>query len=161
MNKEDIIKKINAYSAIKQDEANMIKERTEQLIKEYSEMIRSYIPKITDLYYITEALANNNIKNAFMFTDGISHEIGFFQGKLISGDIMHSDTKVICPRNVFGIEGGGCRGRDLRINLNDGTINYMGQRGDDYHLFYLKEIALNFDVWEKSVEQKINKLLEL
>lgn len=166
MTKEEALNKLNVYA----DKVNnkekkrleMKRETANNLINE----IKKLYPRIKDLYEIIQRTAELKIKNGNFFTDGISHNIGFYFDKFVVGNIISNhNNNCYSPKKYFGIQGGGCCGEDLRINVEDGSISYVAHNTNIdmditkyYSIYYMKSIINEFDNYEKKVYDYIQNL---
>lgn len=165
MTKEEALNKLNNYADKVNDEErkhlDMKRKEVNYLINE----IQKLYPRIKDLYEIIQHTAEIKINNGMFFTDGISHDIGFYVDKIVIGALLCQNNNCYAPEKYFGIRGGGCCGGDLRINVDDGSISYVEHNTNKniditeyYSIYYMKSIINGFDNYEKKMYDYIQNL---
>lgn len=141
METKELIEKINDFGVKKSVRKYNDFQKKKNEVEEYSCIIKRYIGKMRELYCVALAIFDNGIENSFLYTDGVSHGLGFFRE-------YKGSTSVYYPKKKFGIEGGGSCGSDLYVDLDNGEIIYEGEYGDYHHLYYLKKLAQTFNEWK-------------
>lgn len=165
MTKEEALNKLNNYAnKINNEEKKrlcMKRETINYLINE----IKKLYPRIKNLYEVIQHTAELKIANGQFFTDGISHNIGFYVDRIVVGVLLCQSNHSYTPKKYFGIQGGGCCGGDLRINIDDCSISYVKHHtninvdmGEYYSIYYMKSIINGFDNYEKKVYDYIQNL---
>lgn len=143
-----------------------IEKQTEEE-KKYNEFIflknkiLSFCDKLVELHEILNALAENKIENGKFFTNGIDHIVGFYGTLVIRRGMYRWDKEnTIAPNGLFGIEGGGCDGGDLVVDIFNKTLKYTytGKELEFNCISKMKKIVKEFDSFYKSVYEYVNNL---
>lgn len=159
MNKEEALEKLVYYS-----EAKLQKEAQEEneKLREYEALkskIETLFDRIIDLYYIVDKTAELRIKNGFLFTDGIDHNLGFYVEAFVIGFLLCDKEACYKPSVKFGIKGGGCEGGDIEINPFERTIDYSRSDYLSFNSIHkLERIVSEFDAYEKKVYDFVENL---
>ena len=139
------------------DKANKQEQEYQSLVSQ----LKSLIPRIKKLYPIVSACADYKVRNEhIMLTEGVTHEVGFFSGhKVLDRSCFGRFNGCFYPSNYFGIEGGGCDGGDLKIDIDTNEVFYTFP--DKYSrncILKMKKIINEFDMYEKKVLDFVEKL---
>lgn len=156
-----------ALLKIKKHSINKEIEKQTEEEKKYNEFIflknriLSFCDKLAELHEILNALSENRIENGKFFTDGIDHGIGFYGTLVIRRGMYRWDKEnTIAPNGLFGVEGGGCDGGDLVVDIFNKTLKYTytGKELDYNCISKMKKIVKEFDSFYKSVYEYVNNL---
>lgn len=122
--------------------------------------ILSFCDKLIELHEIVNALAENKIENGKFFTEGIDHEVGFYGTMLVRKSFSWSKHNILLSKGLFGIEGGGCDGGDLVVDIFNRTLkySYVGKELEFNCITKMKKIVREFDKFYKSIYDYVESL---
>ena len=161
MELNEALSKIKNYSEMKQVEQESEEQRKINQFNSLKKTILSFCDKMVELNSIVNALAENKIRNGKFFTDGINHELGFYGNLLVQrSQWPWGEENTLLSKGLFGIEGGGCCGGDLIIDIFNKTLRYTREGKElEYNcIIKMKNIVKKFDDYYKSVYNYVENL---
>lgn len=161
MELNEALKKIQKLSDKRESEKIQLFSNKQIEFETMKNKILSLCNKMIELEIIVNKLGENKFQNGKFFTDGINHELGFYGKLSVQRELEPwNDKNTLISNGLFGIEGGGCCGGDLIIDIFNKTLRYTREGKElEYNcISKMKKVIKEFDNFYKSVYNYVENL---